>query len=129
MVIVPVGVKQSGGVVILAIGVEGFIGSGSISRTNAEEIHPELRSFAVTTYIVSGVNPVKLPEAWYAAPMLYSILGPEGVVISMVPLGAEQVGCAVTEPVGVAGTTGMALMVTAVAAEIQPVIMFLAVTL
>ena len=84
MVIVPVGVKQSGGVVILAIGAEGLIGSGSISRTNAEEIHPELRSFAVTTYIVSGVNPVKLPEAWYAAPMLYSILGPEGVVISMV---------------------------------------------
>ena len=47
----------------------------------------------------------------------------------MVPVVMVQVGCTDTVPVGVVGNTGAALTVICVAMEIQPVTVFLTVTL
>ena len=47
----------------------------------------------------------------------------------MVPVGVVQVGCAVTDAVGVAGAEGIAFTVSTVAEEIHPVAVFFAVIL
>ena len=51
--------------------------------------------------------------------LLYCIEEPVGEVITIVPVGIEQVGC-VTVASGTAGASGTALIVTLVPAEIQP---------
>ena len=47
----------------------------------------------------------------------------------MMPVGVVQVGCVVTEAVGVAGAAGRAFTVNAVVADTQPEVVFLTVTL
>ena len=55
-------------------------------------------------------------------------MAPVGAVITIVPVGVVQVGCTVAEAVG-AAIEGTALMVTAVAVDTHPLLVFLTVTL
>ena len=57
------------------------------------------------------------------------MLAPTGDVIRMVPVGARQVGCTVTEATGVAGAAGKGFIVIVLMFEIQPVTTFFAVIL
>ena len=61
--------------------------------------------------------------------MLYSKPAPVGAVTTIVPTGTVQVGCTVTDAVGAKGAVGTAFTVSEVADEIQPVAVFLTVTL
>ena len=60
--------------------------------------------------------------------MLYSRLAPVGPVTTIVPVGVVQVGWTVALAVGVT-IVGTAFMVTTVAVETQPLVVFLTVTL
>ena len=60
---------------------------------------------------------------------LYSRLVPVGPVITIVPVGVGQIGCAVTLAVGAEGGVGTAFTVSTVAVDTHPVIVFLTVTL
>ena len=53
---------------------------------------------------------------------------PVGAVMTIVPVGVVHVGCAVTLAVGTAGAFGTALTVKFKGEDIQPVVVFLAVT-
>ena len=59
--------------------------------------------------------------------MLYSKLAPVGALTTIVPVGVVQVGCTVADAVG-AAIEGTALMVTAVAVDTHPLVVFLTVT-
>ena len=61
--------------------------------------------------------------------MLYSRFAPVGDETTMVPVGVVQVGCTVTDAVGVAGVPGAALTVSGVAEDIHPVAVLRTVTL
>jgi hypothetical protein len=61
--------------------------------------------------------------------MLYCKPGPVGLVIVIVPDGLAQLACCVTDAIGAVGTAGNVLIVTGVDAEVQPVAVFLTVTL
>ena len=54
---------------------------------------------------------------------------PTGAVTTIVPFGVVHVGCTVTEAVGWAGAEGTAFTVKAKLGDIQPVVVFFAVTL
>jgi hypothetical protein len=128
-VIVPVGVVQVGCAVTKAVGAAGAPGTVLTVTLVAVETQPVDVFCAITLY-VPGATPVKVPLDWYVTPsMLYSIDAPVGDVIAIVPVGVEQVGCAVTETVGAAGAEGTAFTVTLVAVDVQPVEVFCAVTL
>ena len=60
--------------------------------------------------------------------MLYVIPAPVGAVIVIVPVATEQVGCAVTLPVGVATPPGCVLTTKLNEPETHPLLLF-AVTL
>ncbi len=60
--------------------------------------------------------------------MLYCKLAPVGALTRIVPVGVVQVGWAVADAVG-AAIEGSALMVTAVAVDTHPLLVFLTVTL
>ncbi len=49
---------------------------------------------------------------------------PVGTVMVIVPVATVQVGCTVTEAVGVAGVAGWAFTVTLVTEEIHPLLFF-----
>jgi hypothetical protein len=56
--------------------------------------------------------------------MLYSNAVPSGLITLTVPVGMEQLGCCITLTTGGVIKVGAALMVTALAAEIQPLFSF-----
>jgi hypothetical protein len=60
--------------------------------------------------------------------ILYSKLVPVGAVTTIVPV-TIQVGCTITLAVGAVGAVGTAFIVATVTVEIQPVVVFFAVTL
>ena len=125
----PFGETQVGVAVILAVGVAGAPGGGNTVSEVPEETQSVLVFLTVTLY-VAGASPVNVAAVWYVLPlMLYSSPAPVGAVITIVPVGDAQVGCTVTLAVGSAGDVGTLLIVPAVEADTQPVVVFLTVTL
>ena len=123
IVISPVGVVQVGWVVTEAVGTEGVVGCGLIVVTVAGDTQPPA-FLAVTLYVPAGTK-LKVPDVFeYVVPsMLYLMPVPVGSDIVIAPLANVQVGC-VSLTVGAAGIAGCGAIVTLVAAETQPPLLF-----
>ena len=108
--------------------MQAIVGIGLIVTLITLDIQP-LEVFLTDTAYVLGSNPVNVVPDWKVVPLtLYSKLAPIGVVTTMVPDGIVQVGCTVALAVG-AATLGIAVTIKEIAGEIQPLVVFLTVTL
>ncbi len=115
--IVPVGVKQSGCTVTLAVGAAGFPGTALIVKLVGNETQPVVVLVVVTAYVPGARLAKVLPDCVIAGVtglvpvMVYVTLAAGvGAVTTIVPVGVKQSGCTVTLAVGAAGLPGTALI-------------------